>query len=411
VTGLPQVAAEFMKRAKPMRTANVYYNEFEPYAAEWLRNLMAAGHLPAGEVDERDINEVAADDLKEFDQCHFFSGLGGWPYALELAGWGSRPVWTGSCPCQPFSNAGKHLGADDPRHLWPSWIRLIRECRPDVIFGEQVEGAIGKGWLDRVFADLEAEDYTCGAAVLGAHSVGAPHRRQRLWWVADAASPRQTGTENPGADREDEGQGPRGEQLERSGADNPLADTSNPDRRTREWREEEGTGPHGERRRGLGECRRVGNAQRDRRGEQEHARQQGPSGDVTWGSGEGRQRDGEVGLGNPDSAGLGQQRRAVAVGEEQQPSERGSGDSFWVGDTSLPEEERQPVQQEQLPRPSNFWDRSDLIPCGDGKARRVEPGVAPLAHGVSNRVGRLRAYGNAICPQVAAEFIEAVMDK
>jgi DNA (cytosine-5)-methyltransferase 1 len=99
------------------------------------------------------------------------------------------------------------------------------------------------------------------------------------------------------------------------------------------------------------------------------------------------------------------------VGEEQQPSERGSGDSFWVGDTSLPEEERQPVQQEQLPRPSNFWDRSDLIPCGDGKARRVEPGVAPLAHGVSNRVGRLRAYGNAICPQVAAEFIEAVMDK
>jgi DNA (cytosine-5)-methyltransferase 1 len=58
-----------------------------------------------------------------------------------------------------------------------------------------------------------------------------------------------------------------------------------------------------------------------------------------------------------------------------------------------------------------FWDAFDLLPCLDGKARRVEPGTFPLAHGVPARVGKLRAYGNAICPQTAALWIRAVMDE
>jgi site-specific DNA-cytosine methylase len=165
---------------------SAYYNEFDPYAAQWLRNLIAAGLIASGDVDERDIREVKADDVRNYTQCHFFAGIGGWSRALRLAGWpDDRPVWTGSCPCQPFSAAGKRRGTADERHLWPDFFRLIAECRPAVVFGEQVEAAIRLGWLDGIFADLEGKDYACGAHVLGAHSVGAPHIRQRLWWAAD----------------------------------------------------------------------------------------------------------------------------------------------------------------------------------------------------------------------------------
>ena len=166
-------------------TSRAYYNELDSYTAEWLRNLIAAGEIAAGEVDERDIREVQADDIRGFEQVHFFAGIGGWSLALRLAGWSDdRHCWTGSPPCQPFSTAGKNAGTDDLRHLWPELYRLIRECRPEHVFGEQVPGAIRHGWLDGVSADLEAEGYAVGAVVLGAHSAGAPHIRQRLWWSA-----------------------------------------------------------------------------------------------------------------------------------------------------------------------------------------------------------------------------------
>jgi len=164
-----------------------YYNEYEPYAAEWLRNLIKKRLIPNGEVDTRSIIDVSPDDLRGFVQCHFFAGIGGWAYAARLAGWpDDRPLWTGSAPCQPFSEAGKGLGKEDPRHLWPAWFKLIKACKPSIIFGEQVSDAIRYGWLDAVYDDLEAEDYTVGAAVLPACSVGAPHLRDRLWFLADA---------------------------------------------------------------------------------------------------------------------------------------------------------------------------------------------------------------------------------
>ena len=164
-----------------------YYNEIDPFAAKWLRNLIAAGHIAPGDVDERSIKDVAPEDLRGYAQCHFFAGIGVWSHALRLAGWpDDRPVWTGSCPCQPFSVAGAGAGVADERHLWPVWFDLIRECRPSVVFGEQVEAAIKHGWLDLVQTDLERENYACGAVCIPAASVGAPHRRQRLWFVADA---------------------------------------------------------------------------------------------------------------------------------------------------------------------------------------------------------------------------------
>src|SRR3954466_5328778 len=131
-----------------------YYNENDKFAAVWLRELIKAGLIADGEVDERSIEAVTADDVRGFAQCHFFAGIGGWSYALRLADWpDERAVWTGSCPCQPFSVAGKQLGAGDERHLWPAFFALIRKCRPQFVFGEQVANSIGHGWLDGVSAD------------------------------------------------------------------------------------------------------------------------------------------------------------------------------------------------------------------------------------------------------------------
>ncbi len=154
--------------------ARVYYNEFDPSAAAWLRELIARGLIADGDVDERSIVDVQADDLVGYIQCHFFAGIAGWSYALRLAGWpDDRPVWTGSCPCQPFSNAGKRKGTDDERHLWPEFARLIGHAKPEYVFGEQVASAAGRDWLSAVRIDLEALGYAVGAADLCAAGVGA----------------------------------------------------------------------------------------------------------------------------------------------------------------------------------------------------------------------------------------------
>src|ERR1043165_6788849 len=116
-----------------------YYNEINREAAAWLRELIKAKVIADGDVDERDVRDVCPRDLDGFVQCHFFAGIGVWSYALRLAGWpDDRPVWTGSCPCQPFSSAGKKAGFQDERHLWPAWAGLIGERSPRTIFGEQV---------------------------------------------------------------------------------------------------------------------------------------------------------------------------------------------------------------------------------------------------------------------------------
>ena len=164
--------------------ASAYYNEIDPFAVQWLRNLIKRGLIAPGEVDDRSIEDVTPADLVGFDQCHFFAGIGIWSHSLRQAGWAdNRKVWTGSCPCQPFSTAGKGDGTADERHLWPAFHYLIQECRPEFVLGEQVEAAIRHGWLDTLQADLEGIGYTSGAVVLPAAGVGAPHIRSRLWWV------------------------------------------------------------------------------------------------------------------------------------------------------------------------------------------------------------------------------------
>jgi len=273
-----------------------YYNEWDKKSASWLRELIKAGLIADGEVDERSIADVQAGDIRGFNQCHWFAGIGGWSYALRLAGvTDDYPVWTGSCPCQPFSTAGKNNGKSDERHLWPEFARLIAEVRPVTVFGEQVEGAVKHGWLDDLQADMERENYTVGAAVLGAHSVQAYHQRQRLYWVADSNDKRLE--ERQGAERTN--------QL-------PI--------------------------RANGLVDGLGNSNSDRR----------PAGCETAEAA--RYRN------TADSAG---------------------------------------------------WANPDWIECRDNRLRPIKPGIKCMADGVPARVVRLRGYGNAIVPQVAAEFISA----
>ena len=362
-----------------------YYNEHEPYAAQWLRNLIDAGHIAPGDVDARDIQDVTPDDLTGYTQCHFFAGLGGWSYALRLAGWpDDRPVWTGSCPCQPFSAAGKRAGTDDPRHLWPSWVRLIRKCRPVTAIGEQVASAIAHGWLDGVSADLEAEGYTVGAVVLGAHSVGAPHIRQRLWWVAERLGV---------ADRPGRRAGIVATAATRHG--DPAESTSRAD--------------------GLAD------AERAERRAVDHARgNERLNGVSPREEGAGRTRSGG------EDGGLGDARHsaqsplgAVSEGTDATQPERGTGG---LADARLGRDERRmrprdtsgsarraESEGDQRQRSgADPWRSSERIPCADGRARRIpQSRIFPLADGVPGRVGQLRAYGNAICPQVAAVFIRA----
>ena len=167
---------------------SVYYNEFDPEAAAWLNELMRDRQIAQGVVDRQDIRRFKPGELREFTQCHFFAGIGGWSRALRLAGWpDDKPVWTGSCPCQSFSTMGKQGGFDDDRHLWPEFFRLISECRPAQVFGEQVAAAIEHGWLDLVSSDLGKAGYEVGPAVFSALYVGAPHLRERLYFVADSS--------------------------------------------------------------------------------------------------------------------------------------------------------------------------------------------------------------------------------
>lgn len=167
--------------------ASAFYNDNDVYVAQWTRNLIAAGELAAGVVDERSIKDLTPADVAGYRQCHFFAGIGVWSRALREAGWpDDASVWSGSCPCQPLSQAGRRRGFSDKRHLWPEWFRLITSCRPACVVGEQVSSKDGLAWFDLVRTDLEGADYAVRALDIPAAGVGAPHQRQRLYFAAYA---------------------------------------------------------------------------------------------------------------------------------------------------------------------------------------------------------------------------------
>lgn len=402
-----------------------YYNEIDPGAAQWLRNLIAAGQIAPGDVDTRSITEVQPDDLRGYAQCHFFAGVGGWSHAARLAGWpDGRSLWSGSCPCQPFSVAGKGAGIDDVRHLWPDFFRLIQACRPDVVVGEQVAGAAGYGWLDGVAADLAGEGYASGAVDIPACSVDAPHIRQRLYWVARAmADTNGAGSAALGQNAAKVG----GFSEAKRGAEHGAALLGRVDGAPVDVLAD----PEGfERGAGLRQGRSLSDGLDPANGD-------GIAIDVADSIGHG---------GRPDIARRGPEERTAAGWVD--------GTGVTLGDTERAGLEG---QREHGDRPQgwenqgrsdtaaddagghipngSWWRGADWIVCHDGKARRVADASAPLlAHGVSggvavsrpldltvegiaveetrmiSRIAAWKGFGNAIVPSVAAEVLSALME-
>lgn len=342
-----------------------YYNEIDSFAAQWLRNLIAGGHIAPGEVDERSIEDVTPDDLRGFTQCHFFAGIGVWSHSLRLAGWpDDKPVWTGSCPCQPFSAAGKGDGFADERHLWPHFFHLISERRPQHVFGEQVAAGNANAWFDLVQTDLEGMGYAFGLVPFSAAGIGAPHIRERAYWVAHASSEYESAAGNEAG---------IAARLRSSSTDR-LANTG------------------GER------LNRVDSLlQRE-----ESGRVAKSVPEVAWHSVTG-------GMGYADHSRLERHIRD----DSSAVWKRTAGSAAEAGLHSRPLEV------------NGFWRDADWLFCRDGQWRPVEPGTFPLVarfakslgHGKSslramagrNRTGRLKGYGNAINAQAAAEFIRAYM--
>lgn len=364
-----------------------YYNEWDEYAAHRLRQNIAQGLIMPGFVDNRSIKEVMPDDLEGFTQCHFFAGLGLWSYSARRAGWpDARPLWTGSCPCQPFSAAGKQGGTDDPRHLWPDLFRLTRAGRPPELMGEQVAGSAGYGWFDGVRSDLESEGYAGRAVDFPACSIDAPHIRNRLYWIAQRMA-QPNGSQRDGRtvepQRREEGRTAVGRLDARSGGVG-LADT---------------------------EGGRGGTGLREVRPEQDGALT--ANGDVCCGASD---------LDNPESIGRGEGlsaaelRRwwATIAGADALERHIGLADTAGIGRQIQASGEQSAVDwsvgHPDTHRNGSFWSDAEWIKCHDGKARRTQPGLRLLVDGYSNRISDWRTTGNAISPEVAIQVIAAYLE-
>ncbi|MGO1069668.1 DNA cytosine methyltransferase [Lysobacter sp. CA199] len=338
-----------------------YYNEIDPYLCDWLRNLIAAGLIPPGDVDDRDIRSVCADDLRGYAQCHFFAGIGGFAYASRLAGWPDEAqIWTGGFPCQPFSVAGRQRAQADGRHLWPELRRLVASARPAVFLGENVAGLIPLG-LDGVLADLEGEGYASRAVVVPACAVNAPHRRDRVWIVgkrlADAA----------GAQRRSQ-----------------SASGNDGDRQDAGWQEAHHR---------TVACSEAGLADRDGERRGEARRLCGRAAQWPAGGSEG-------GVEHPARERRGEGRSGAALRQRRDAAVTGAGG---VGDADDAGSQGR-IEHWQRAGQWDAWSTSRTL-----AGRRVpESGIRLLAHGLSGRIPKLRAAGNAIVPQVAAEILRAL---
>lgn len=437
---------------------SVYYNEFDPYAAAWLRELIKGGVIAEGIVDERSIEDVRPSDLRGFTQCHFFAGIGIWSVTLRAVGWpDDRRVWTGSCPCQPFSAAGKRKGTSDERHLWPSWYWLISECSKafgdiGTIFGEQVASKDGVAWLDTVQSDLEGIGYAVGATDIPAASVGAPHIRQRLYFVAESQRDGRRQSWNHQQLPKQISAGRQNEQLpvEISGSSSRLAVADNLTRRFADATRRNNvaeisrSGAVGE----LAIATGIGRGRRrdgDPRGNGGEVQTSGRSSSIELGNAE-RSRHDQPCSGSSVASRDGTQSRIpdradkpCILGNADDPRLQGFGRYERDGYESRRLDSQSARSIAATGAVSGSWADADWLYCRDEKFRPVERGTFPLAHGIprdtrsivarlcelgidpddskrivklarANRTGRLRGYGNAIVEPQAVAFIESYLE-
>jgi DNA (cytosine-5)-methyltransferase 1 len=355
-----------------------YYNEIDPFCCGVLRRRTADGSLPHGHLDERPIQSVAERDLLGHRQFHLFAGIGGFALASRLAGLPEDfSILTGGFPCQPFSLAGKRRGCGDDRFLWPDMLRLIRGAKPVWVLGENVPGLDDANLvLDRVLTDLEESGYEGRAFEIPACGVDAPILRRRIWIVGRLASPERKGLEiGAGLSADDGAECPA---SERGGDDvgGSHVHQRQGERLSGKQREED---PDASRPSlgALGEPEGLRRAEGRAEGRAEPAlRERRHASTVT----------GVPRLQAPDG---GLRQMAVSIGEQR----NGRGEPWNGGRQS-----------------SN---RRSLLRCADGKTRRVpepESGIQLVASGIPQRMARLKAAGNAICPQVAAEIMRCMLE-
>jgi DNA (cytosine-5)-methyltransferase 1 len=406
-----------------------YYNEFDPKAASWLRQLIKNGDIADGTVDERSIIEVEATDLEGFTQHHFFAGVGVWSYALRNAGWGDdRPVCTASLPCQPFSAAGNQKGKEDERHLLPHFLELVGQCNFHTIFGEQVETAIKHGWLDDLYTEMERENYTVGSAIIGAHSIGKPHIRKRIYWVAQCRmgntdSERLQEHREPGelhireSDRQNQ---------ERLNLNTGLSDrVANTNGEQCEQGLQPLSGGQAERHRSNSEHSRMANTNDAQRGAGQESEQSTRS--------EQRQSVSDSGMDGRRSGSESSTdgRMVNPISDQHRCSERGvDGETnrAEISDRTEVTQSGQLIGTSEYVRERPSADSIEWLYCRDEKYRPIKSGIEPLVDGIARgvvhscdsvitpnasaeaRTIRLKGYGNAIVAPVAEEFIRATMD-
>jgi len=348
---------------------NHYYNDNAAYSVKWLHHLMNENLIEEGIIDERSITDVRPGDLAGFTQCHFFAGIAGWSYALQLAGWPPDiPVWTASLPCQPFSIAGKRKGFEDTRHLWPVFRNLVAELQPGIIFGEQVSSTDGRDWFATVQTDLQKMGYVSAATDLCAAGVGAPHIRQRLYWLAYPEG-------NRSADEQKPSQGEKRTIV-------------TPDR----------CGKTG------GVAHSGGIAGRDAPTGKDPGKNQERNADTT-------ERPGNAGGRVVNAQDKGRRQRISRQEGQTQVKTRRPGASDRLADAEVPGLEGR-GKQVSGKGGQGPWKASALVGCIDGFSRPVpvEPGIYPLAPGLPGRMDAISGYGNSIVPILASEFIRSVME-
>ena len=304
-------------------------------------------------------------------------------------------IITGGFPCQPFSVAGKQQGTGDDRHLWPEMFRIIKAFKPRFAIGENVRGIVNiqDGVVfETVCTDLESEGYEVQPFNIPAASVGAPHRRERIWFIAVREDATNT---NGNGEKWNKSQDRQGSRIEQNSSTN-VGDTEHNGSPTSEIGRgnEKINGGAEERQNKSFELERTSRSEdngnvSENVADTENGRGQ-PSQSERW---QGTER------GSINSRGIEGERKNFSETNKKLADTNGEGlegfgqssrqlsKTFFATDSS---EERQRTMDQ------GWWS--------------VEPNVGRVANGVSGRVHRLRGLGNSIVPQIVEEIGKAIIE-